>query len=312
MVWPWEPWCGNDLDKLPRFKAAGHDVVSITVAGDNHNISEAVQRVAQVRRLIRDMAPDVRLCGTLDEIAAAKGDGVLAALLHFEGTRCFERNLDMIAAFYDLGVKHTLLAFNNANSVGGGCMEASDGGLTAFGRKLVAEMRRVGMLLDLSHTGHRTAREAMDVWEGPCVFSHSNAAAVFAHPRNLADDEIRACAATGGLVGVSGSSMYHGDPEARAESLFAHLDHMVQLVGPEHVGIGIDAVFDGEAISDWMRGRPEEWPDARRLNWPGVRFVIPEELPRLTDCMLGAGYPEPAIRQILGQNYMRICREVWR
>src|SRR5579862_2278219 len=191
MVWPLEPWCGNDLDKLPRFAAAGHDVVSITIAGDNHNVSEAFQRVAQVRRRIASIAQNVRLCTSVEQIEVAKREGALAALLHFEGTRCFERNLDLVAVFYDLGVKHTLLAFNNANSVGGGCMEHDDGGLTSFGREFVREMQRVGMLVDLSHTGHRTARESMDQSDGPCVFSHSNAAAVFPHPRNLSDDEIK-------------------------------------------------------------------------------------------------------------------------
>jgi membrane dipeptidase len=258
------------------------------------------------------MEPSNRLCTTVDDIERCKREGVLAVLLHFEGTRCLERNVEMIAAFYELGVKHTLLAFNNANSVGGGCMEDSDGGLTSFGRKFVREMQRVGMLLDLSHTGHRTARDAMELHGGPCVFTHSNAAAVFQHPRNLSDAEIRQCAATGGLVGVSGSSMYHGDREARAEAVFRHVDYMVQMVGPDHVGIGMDTVFDGDAISDWMRGRAEEWPDATNPAWPGVRFAIPEELVRLTDCMLSAGYSERAIRNILGLNYIRICRSIWR
>lgn len=97
----------------------------------------------------------------------------------------------MVEVFYALGIRHTLLAFNNANSAGGGCMEAEDGGLTAFGRKLVAEMERVGMLVDLSHTGHRTAMQVMEAATRPCLYTHSNSGAVFSHPRNVSDEEIR-------------------------------------------------------------------------------------------------------------------------
>jgi membrane dipeptidase len=233
-------------------------------------------------------------------------------LMHFEGTRCFERNLDTVETFYQLGVKHTLLAFNQANSAGGGCMEAADCGLTRFGRTLVAEMQRVGMLLDLSHTGHKTALQALEITAAPCIFSHSNARAVFEHPRNISDEEMRACAATGGLIGLASSSMYHGDPECRTESLFRHIDHMVQVVGPDHVGIGLDIIKDTDVFNEWMRARPEEWPDVTRADWPGIRTATMEQLPQLTACMLAAGYGEAAILKILGGNYLRICRQVWK
>jgi membrane dipeptidase len=312
MVWPWEPWCGNDVSKLERFRSAGHSVLSMTIAGDNHNISQAVQRVAEVRRQVREMSETASLCENVAQIRQAHASGRLAVLLHFEGTRCFERNLDMVEAFYKLGVKHTLLAFNQTNSAGGGCMEKDDGGLSGFGYKLIAEMERVGMLLDLSHTGHRTALDAIRAATRPCLFTHSNASALFPHPRNIGDDLMKACAATGGLIGLASSSMYHRDPQSRAESLFEHIDHMVQVVGPQHVGLGLDILFDGAGFSDWMRARPEEWPDVRKPDWPGIRTTMPEEAPRLTACMLAAGYSEADVLNILGGNYVRICSQVWK
>lgn len=312
MVWPWEPWCGNDCSQLERFHRAGHNVLSMTVAGDNHNVSQAVQRVAGVRRQIAGMGDTAVLCESVTDIEAARASGRLAVLLHFEGTRCFERNLDLVEIFYRLGIKHALLAFNQANSAGGGCMEPGDGGLSGFGRKLVAEMERVGMMIDLSHCGHRTAMETMEIASGPCVYTHSDAAALFPHPRNISDDEIRACAATGGLIGLASSSMYHGDFEVRAETLFRHVDHVVQLVGAQHAGIGLDILSDGEAFSNWMRDRPEEWPDVRQPDWPGIRTAMPEILPELAGCMLNAGYSEENVRAILGGNYLRICDQVWK
>jgi membrane dipeptidase len=310
-VWPLEPEVGNDLHCLPGFRAAGYDVISLTIAGDNHSSGQAFNRVATARRRVQ-ATRNVRLVESVAQIDHARGAGELAILLHFEGTRCFERNLDLVEAFYRLGVRHNLLAFNQANSVGGGCAEEGDGGLTRFGKRVVAEMERVGMLLDLSHTGARTSLDALAQSTRPTVFSHSNCAAIHPHFRNLTDEQIRACAATGGLIGLSGSSIYLGDDAARSETMFQHLDHVVQLVGAEHACLGLDVVFETEPLNQFMRARPEEWPDAARPDWPGVHYAHPQQLVELTALMLGAGYDQSAVRGVLGENLRRVCSAVWR
>ncbi len=312
MVWPWEPEvCDNDFDKLPRFQNAGFTLLSATIAGDNENISEAIQKLGRARRSLLAIK-DAIICESVDDVRLAKQQNKIGILLHFEGTRNLERNLDMVEIYYKLGVRYLILAFNNANCAGGGAMDADDGGLTGFGRQLVAEMERVGMLLDLSHTGHRTAMQAIEVATNPCVFSHSNPSAVFAHPRNISDEEIRACAATGGLVGIASSSMYHGDIDVHPQTLFRHLDHIVQLVGAEHAGVGLDYIFDPGPMIKMMRARTHEWPDASDPDWPGVATAMPEHLLRLTDLMVGNGYSDDDVRNVLGENYMRICGQVWR
>lgn len=310
MVWPWEPWCGNDFDTMARFHKAGFNIVSATIAGDNHNISEAVQRIAKARTVLQGIK-DVRLCESVADIRAAVAAGNMAVLLHFEGSRPFERNLDMVETYYKLGIRQTILAFNNTNSTGGGAMEDDDGGLTHYGKTLIRELERVGMLLDLSHTGHKTTMDAMALASKPCVYTHSNVNAVFPHLRNISDEEIKTCAQTGGLLGIPSSSMYHGDPNCRPETLFKHLDYIVQLVGSEHAGLGLDYVFDAGPLNDWMRSRPDEWPDAKDPNWPGIKTAMPEDVLTLTDLMLGAGYSDQDVRNILGENYIRICSEVW-
>jgi membrane dipeptidase len=87
---------------------------------------------------------------------------------------------------------------------------------------------------------------------------------------------------------------------------------VVQLVGPEHVGLGLDVVFDAQPLMDWMRTRPDEWPDTRDPHWPGVRYAVPEQLPELIDLMLEAGYGERAVAAVLGGNLLRVCGAVWR
>ena len=309
-VWPLEPWAGNDWDKLPDFARAGWNVLSLTIAGDDHSIAQAFARVAAARKRIR-ADPSLVFVETVGDILAAKKSGKLAVTLHFEGTRCFERSLGVVEPFFRLGVRHTLLAFNASNSAGGGCAEKEDGGLTMFGRKLIGEMERVGMMLDLSHVGARTSLDALATATKPVLFTHSNAAAVHPHYRNLSDEQIRGCAATGGLVGLSGSSDYLGDAAASTDALFRHLDHIVQLVGIDHVGLGLDLVFDAEAVSDFARRRADEWPQARDPNWPGFRYAKLSQLLELVRLMLDRGYGEDGVAKFLGGNYLRIARAAW-
>lgn len=302
----------NGWDKLDRFASCGISMLSITLAGDNQNISEAVQLVAWARNYLLSKPDRYRLVERIDDVFEAKRQGRLGVGLHFEGTRCLERNLNMVEAFYKLGVRQNILAFNNTNCAGGGCADVNDPGLTAYGRKLVVEMQRVGMLVDLSHTGYRTTMDALEMATAPMVFSHSNSAAIHDSFRNITDEQVRACARTGGLVGVSGSSGYLGDERCRTETLFRHVDHYVQLVGPSHVGLGIDVVFNHKKLSDYIRQRSDEWPIAKDPSWPGFRYVMPEQILELVEIMLRQGYTDEDVVSILGRNYTRICGQIWR
>jgi membrane dipeptidase len=136
--------------------------------------------------------------------------------------------------------------------------------------------------------------------------------AVQPHFRNLKDDQLRACARTGGVIGMSGSSEYIGDPASSNEAILRHVEYIADLVGPRHVGLGLDLVFDAAALNAWIRGRPEEWPQARDPAWPGFRYAAPEQAASLTELLLRHGYAETDVRGILGENWLRVCREVWR
>jgi membrane dipeptidase len=309
-VWPLEPWCGNDYDALAQFVASGVTVISLTLAGDNHNVSETVQRIGAARRKILANPQQYVLVERIDDVLDAKRRGHLALTFHLEGTRCFERNLDLVELYFRLGIRHALLAFNAGNSVGSGCAERTDGGLTAFGRRLVTEMERVGMLVDLSHTGYRTGLDAIEMSSKPVLFTHSNSAVLHPHFRNVSDEQVRACAATGGVIGVSGSSQYLGDTCASTESILRHIDHYVQTVGPRHVVLGLDLVFGAAAVDDYMRARPEEWPMAQDPAWTGCQYARPSQIPELTEGMLNRGYGSDAVLDILGRNYVRIYGSV--
>jgi membrane dipeptidase len=311
-VWPLEPECGNTFESLNVHLTAGFNVVSITIAGDKHNVSEAMQRTAAARRSILAAPDKFRLVESIGDASAAQAEGTLGIVLHFEGTRCFERNLDTIEAFYKLGVRHTLLAFNVANSVGGGCTDAMDAGLTKFGRRVVQEMQRVGMVLDLSHTGRKTCMDAMEIADRPCIFSHSNVLKVTPHCRNVDDEQIRACASTGGLIGISGSSEYLGDRDCGVETLFRHVDYIASLVGAEHVGLGLDIVNDADAVTAYCKSRPDEWPFAAAPEWNGFRYAPASRVVDLVEVMLEHGYDTKAVEGVLAGNLVRVCSAVWR
>lgn len=313
MVWPWSPENDNGWDRLAYFRDCGYKVLSVTLAGDSQNITDATRWVGEARRSLRSMPEVCELAESVADIRRIAGSGRLAVLLHFEGTQCFERNLDMLDVFYALGIRHTLIAFNLSNMAGGGCAEPHDSGLTAFGRRLVPAMNRVGMLLDLSHTGHRTALEAIELSDKPCVYTHSNIAALVPHYRNISDEEISLCAAGGGLVGVSGSSAYLGDQTCSTESLFAHLDYVVQLLGSSsHSALGLDVVFDCKDLNDFVRDNPDEWPAEAEPDWPGFNYAMPTQVLELVSLMLQRGYSDQDVKNILGENYARVCGEVWR
>jgi membrane dipeptidase len=301
---------GNDFSVLARYRDSGFDYVSLTIAGDDAGVGETIQRIASARAEVLRSPNDYVLVETADDVLRAKREGKLAVGMHFEGTRCFERNIDMVETYYQLGIRHTLLAFNVRNSAGGGCAESADTGLSGFGIRLVRELNRVGMLLDLSHTGHRTTMEAMEVSQAPVIISHSNAHGVHAHYRNVRDDQIKACAQTGGVVGISGSSVYLGDFDTSNERIFRHIDYIVQLVGAQHVGIGTDYIVNPSALLPYFKARPDEWPTTE--GWTTVDYARPEQFPELTELLLRHQYSEADVRGFLGENFLRVARQVWK
>ena len=307
MVLPWEPAMGNNVELLVRWRAAGVSFVSVHPAGDRHNVGEAVRRIAHARTDILSRPEELILAESVADIDRARVQGKLAVGLHVEGSRLLERDIAVIEAYYKLGIRFCHPVFNLLNSFGGGCADEHDVGLSKYGRAVVAEMNRVGMLLDGAHVGHRTTRDMIEHSSSPVIFSHVACASVYPHFRNVGDDQIRACAASGGVIGITGNNNYLGD-DPTVETLFRHLDHIVELVGPDHVGIGIDYIDDTGALDEYVRARPDEWAGA----WKPFAFTTPEQFLALTDRLLAAGYSDDAVLGILGDNFRRVCLQVWK
>jgi membrane dipeptidase len=310
MTLPWFTDYMVDKDiTLPRFKKAGIDFVSLTVSVPENSLNATIRHVARVKAHIAERPDQLRFGKTADEIIAAKKDGKLAVGFHFQGTDPFDGSVELVELFAELGIRHVLLAYNQKNLVGDGCVERTDAGLSRYGVRLIEAMNRSAIIVDGSHTGYRTTMEAMEISTRPFIFSHSNAFALVPHYRNIKDDQIRACAQSGGLIGVNGVNEFLGDSRGSTEAMFRHVDYIANLVGPRHVGIGLDYVKDYDAIWQWIEDNPDLWPDNDGAAPIYPDHAQPEQVRELAFRMLGAGYSQADVHGILGGNYLRVLRQ---
>ncbi|MEM6621440.1 MAG: membrane dipeptidase [Pseudomonadota bacterium] len=307
--------CGRFHDHaalLARMAAAGVNAVSLTMAYDPEDTMAAVRRIVAWRNLIDGDPARFRLIRQADDVLEARAAGQLAIGLHLQGSTPFATDPGLVPLFYDLGIRAAILVYNKTSAVGGGAHEAPDPGLSEYGRALVAAMHRSAMMVDCSHTGERTARDALALGSGPIFYTHANARAVDDHPRNIPDDLAQEIVASGGMVGVCGVSLFLSGPERMVERLFAHIDHWCSLLGAENVGLGLDIVSDMEATKAALAREAAKWPADAGYQAGDLACVDPEDLPTLVDRMLAAGYGEDTISGILGQNWLAAARRVWR
>lgn len=298
------------LPQLARHHGAGATLVSLNVCYDAYPPEAAFKILASMRRWIMRHDERYVLAQSVADVEAAKREGKLAVVFDIEGGRAVEAHPGLVEVFYRLGVRWMLIAYNKNNRLGGGCQD-QDGGLTDYGRVIIDEMERVGMVLCCSHTGYRTAREAMEYSKQPVIFSHSNPRAVKDHERNVPDDLMRLCARTGGVVNLNGIGIFLGDNDNSTDTLLRHIDYAVELVGPQHVGLGLDYVFDAEELDKHIRSRPDIFPPHKGYG-AGIAMIEPERIPLIAEALLKRGYKEAHVQGILGHNNLRVAKQVWR
>ena len=298
------------LPQLARHRAAGANMVIPNASFDGCPPGTALNMLASFRSWLSRHPDEYLIVERVDDIQRAKDDGKLAVAFDLEGGEAVEDHPGLVEVFYRLGVRWMLIAYNRNNKLGGGCQD-EDPGLTDYGRQVIDEMERVGMVVDCSHTGYRTARDVMEYSRKPVNFSHSNALAVTDHPRNVPDDLIRACAETGGVINLMGISLFLGDAQSSTDSFMRHLDHVVNVAGPEHVGLGLDYVFDAAELDEYVRSRPDFFPPEKGYTGK-IGLIEPERIPIIAEAMLRRGYSEEVVQGILGNNNLRVARAVWR
>ena len=296
-----------DLSELKRYKDSGVNFVSLNIGMDMDPFENIIHVLACYRKYIAAHPGDFVLALAVDDILKAKEAGKLAIAFDLEGSEPLSGNLNLISFYYDLGVRQMLLAYNRDNRASGGCMEGKIG-LTDFGKKVIREMNHVGMIVDVSHMGYLATMDAFDTSMAPVIFSHSNPTGLRKHARNISDEQIKACAKTGGVIGINGIGDFLGGTSS--EIMVENIEYVTNLVGPEHVGIGLDYVVDKQELADYIEGHPEVFPSDRFNEY--LAFVEPEQFPDFTELLYKKGYSEQTIKGILGGNFLRVAEKVWK
>ena len=172
-------------------------------------------------------------------------------------------------------------------------------------------MARVGMVTCCTHTGFRTTMDVMEYCRNPVIFSHSNPLGLWEHKRNIRDEAIKACARSGGVVGINGIGAFLGTNDTRSETVVRHIDYVAQIVGPRHVGLGLDYVFDRRELDEWVSAHPDMYPPADGYA-AGIQMVEPEQIPEIAEGLLKLGHSDDNLRAILGENHLRVASQVWK
>lgn len=302
-----------DLENLRLWRDAGVDYLSIDVGFDLLPWERTVKTLAAFRHWILAHPDDFALVGTIAEVQRARANGKMAVTFDIEGMNALDGRIEMVEFYHRLGVRQMLFAYNRNNLTGGGCHDENIG-LTDFGRAVIDEMNRLGMFVDVTHCSHRTSMEAMEYSGRPVIFSHSNPRALCDHERNIRDDQIKACAATGGIIGVVGLGLFLGENDVRSERLADHVDYLLDLAGPRHVGLGLDYAFpvDAPGIDTVIEANPDFWPPDRGYAGVKTNYAAPSQLVELTDILLRRGHSEEVVRGVLGGNFLRLAGEIWR
>jgi len=255
-------------------------------------LKRAMQMIDVFQTEIGKYPDKVTFAKKTDDIYKAEKEGKIAALLSLEGGEPLCGDLGVLRMMHRIGVRCITLTWNQRNMIADGVGERrTNSGLTNFGVQVVEEMNRLGMLVDVAHLSDSGFDDVIATTKKPIIASHSNCRSLSNHPRNLTDDQIQAIGENGGIIGiVFAPGFIDRDPAKQTVTrLLDHIDHIRDLVGLEHIGIGSD--FDG------FPGLPKGLEDVTKM-------------PNITKGLLEKGYSETDVKKILGENYLRIFKEV--
>ena len=274
-----------------------------------------MRAIAQWKAWFREHADIIlQVYGSAD-IHRAKKEDKTGIILGWQNSVAFDDHLPFVQIYHELGLRIVQLTYNTATSVGSGCYEGHDGGLTDFGRELVDEFNRLGILIDLSHVGAKTAADAIAYSRKPVAYTHCLPATLKAHPRNKSDAQLRAIADRGGFVGVTMFPPFlKRGAEATLDDIVEAIDYVVNLAGEDQVGIGTDFTQGhGEEFFRYIthdKGHGRKLTDFGEIVMP-ANFCRLEHFPNLTAALQRKRWPEERIRKVMGANWLNFLAQIW-
>lgn len=303
-------------DVLQGIHEGGVTAINATTAV-LENFRQTISNLIEWERLFEDCNDIICRVTCVNDLLEAKKTGKTGIILGFQNSSPIENDLDLLTIFYRLGVRIIQLTYMEANLVGCGCLERTDGGLTDFGVEMVEEMNRLGILIDLSHVAYRTSMDAIKFSKKPVALTHANPASLVNHKRNKPDDLIKAVAQGGGIIGATIFPPFVKPQGAADISDFIRvIDYLVNLAGIDHVGIGTDFTenhgedfFLAILIGNSKKGPKMSMDFLPVINPKGIESA--REFPNITAALVGHGYSESHVRKIMGENFLRVFKEVW-
>jgi membrane dipeptidase len=258
----------------------------------------------------------VFVASTIQDIRDAHATGRIAMVPSVEGAAPIENELDRLDVLYGLGVRMLGITYSESNQLGGGIKDPADAGLTRFGRDAIRRMNRLGLAIDLSHTGDVTAMQTCEVSERPVFLSHSGARALFREPKLKADDLLKAVAQTGGVIGVEASphtTISPDHPRHSLGSVMDHVEHCIDVMGIDHVGFGLDTFFGDHVALHVSMAEALDSGEADEHEWveyvEGLENV--SEFPNVIRWLVAHGYTDEQIGKLVGGNALRALSDVW-
>ncbi len=321
-----EPLAPLSAKALDDVRASGLTAVNLTVSGVGsyaRDADETIRNIAYWNAQIAAHPEHLLQVRSAADLAMAKQSRRLGLVYGFQDATPLGEDPDRVALYDDLGVRVFQLTYNRRNLIGDGCLEPGNAGLSALGRTLVERLNERHLLIDLSHAGERTTREAIARSAKPVAISHTGCAALAALPRNKTDIELRELADKGGVVGIYLMPFLRTQGQPTAEDLVAHIEHALQVCGEDHVGIGSDGTISPIDFNDAFRRKHAADVADRRsrgISAPGedadVYTFLPDlntadRLATLAALLARRGHSDARIGKIIGGNFARLFRETW-
>ena len=257
---------------------------------------------------------------TIEDIRRAKANGQIAFVATLEAATAIENEVDRLDILYGLGIRSTGIAYSEANTLGSGLKEARDGGLTEFGRQAVRRMNKLGIAIDISHSGDQTSLDTIAASEKPILITHAGARSLWNTKRMKPDDVIKACAAKGGVIGIEAAphtTLTKMHPHHNIEGYMEHFEYCADLVGIDHVAFGPDTNFgDHVAVHHYFAKQLSIKAAHGQQEFEEVAFVDGIEnpaqaFPNIVRWLVKHGYSDGDIGKAIGGNALRVLQDAW-
>jgi membrane dipeptidase len=308
----------DEITKLIR--ESGVTVLKSTLGGAIGNFESAVADIASAQQLMEKRAHLFLNVRTPADFDRAKKEQKLGVIYSFESPNMLEDKIDRIELFRGLGVRVMQLTYNRRTPLGVGCLDGETDGLTDLGRKAIAKMNELGVALDLSHSNTKTTAEGIAASTKPPLITHAGCRAVYMHPRNKEDRELKALADKGGVVGIYMLPYITASPkQPMLDDYMQHLEHALKVCGEDHVGVGSDVPFfsvDDSDLEEMKKATEKRKADGIAAPGEDRPTYIPDlntprKMERIADALLKRGQKSAVIEKIMGANFKRVFGEIW-